>query len=137
MERWSRLLDADPERLGRFVVDRVYRPETIRARGSAWRAATVREVGTGFPAGTRAHIDLVSHADVREAVATTSQPLLLVVPTHDDFVTADHSEELRRLRPDAQATYLAAGHAVGDEQAAAWLDALTGFLDHHLSPSPT
>ena len=128
---------ASPERVGRFVVERVYRPETIRARGEEWFRATAAEVGASFPVGTRAHLDLVSHADVRTAVTATRQPLLLVVPAHDVFVTPDHSEELLRLRPDAQATYVEAGHAVGDEAPDAWLAALTGFLDLHLSPSPT
>jgi pimeloyl-ACP methyl ester carboxylesterase len=137
MERWARLLGGDPHRLGQFVVDRIYRPETGHNRGAAWLEATVREVGTGFPPGTRAHIEMVSQADVRAAVAMTRQPLLLLVPTQDAFVTPDHSAEIRRLRPDAQVAYVDAGHAVGDEQPAAWLEALAGFLDHHLTPSPT
>jgi pimeloyl-ACP methyl ester carboxylesterase len=136
MDRWVRLLGT-PERVGRFVVDRVYRPETIRDRGDEWYDAAVAEVGAGFPPGTRAHADLVCHADVRAALAATRQPLLLVVPTHDAFVTPDHSEEIRRLRPDAQVTFVEAGHAVGDEAPEAWLAALTGFFDLHLSPSPT
>lgn len=135
MTRWDKLLDAGPEELGTFIVDRVYRPETIQARGEAWRTKTVYEVGNGFPPGTRAHIDLIRHADVREAVWTTRQPLLLVVPTRDEFVTPDHSEELHRLRPDAHVEDLDAGHAVGDEQGDEWFAVLKRFLDHHAATS--
>lgn len=137
LQRWSDMLAADPEVLGRFVVDHIYRPKTIVARGNTWYTTTVEEVGAGFPPGTRAHIALVAAADVREALASTTQPLHLVVPRHDVFVTPDHSAEIRRLRPEVTATFLAGGHALGDERPDAWFDAMTGFLDRHLAPSPT
>lgn len=137
MDRWETLLDADPVVLGRFIVDGIYTKETIRARGTKWYAAAMHDAGRGFPAGTRAHIDLIRNADVRAEVALSRQPTLIVVPRHDAFVTPDHSVELQRLRPDARVEYLEAGHAVGDEQERAWLNLLTEFLEHHTSISPT
>lgn len=129
MARWSKFLARDAELAGRYVVEHIYRPRTLSARGSDWVSATALEVGSTFARGTRAHIEMVRSADVRSDLRTSSQPLLLVVPSDDEFVSTRHSEEMRSLRPDAEVIYLESGHAVGDEQPSAWLEAIRAFVD--------
>lgn len=129
MQRWAHLLDGPADALGRFIVDRVYRAETVRARGQQWYELAVADAGQAPPPGTRDHIDLICHADVRADLAATRQPMLVVVADRDEFVTPDHSEEIVRLRPDARVVRVDAGHAVGDEAPEEWYAALTEFLD--------
>lgn len=131
MARWSRLLARDPLLAGRFVVEHVYRSTTRSARGPRWVARTSAEIAATFARGTTAHIEMVRSADVRSEIATTTQPLLLIVPSADEFVTPRHGEEITSLRPDADVVYLECGHAIGDEEPARWLAAITDFAGRY------
>jgi len=128
LDVWDALLDGRPDVLGRFILGSTYRPETSDERGSAWVAAAAAAIGSSFPRGTRAHLDLLRNVDSSQALSSTEQPLLIVVPEHDGLVHPGHSDDLFAARPDAQRVDLVSGHALGDEAAYPWFEALVNFL---------
>ena len=129
LELWDGLLaDGMPETVGRFILSAAFRPETLDQRGPKWIAVAAREIGRTLPMGTRAHLDLIRRVDSTAALASTEQPMLVIVPEHDGLVHPGHSDDLLAIRPDATRIGLQAGHAVWDEAPAEWLAALTGFF---------
>lgn len=129
LELWDGLLaTGDPESNGRFILNTVFRPETLDERGPKWIGLAAREIGRTLPMGTRAHLDLIRRVDSSEALASTRQPLLVVVPEHDGLVHPGHSDDLLAIRPDATRIGLQASHALWDEAPAEWLAALTDFF---------
>ncbi len=128
LDVWDALLDGPTEVLGLFILSAVYRPETADERGLAWTAAAAAAIGSSFPPGTREHLNLLRTVDSTEALSSTQQPLLVVVPEHDGLVHPGHSDDLLAARPDAQRVYLSSGHALGDEAPREWFDALVTFV---------
>jgi pimeloyl-ACP methyl ester carboxylesterase len=128
VEVWDALLQGPADILGRFVVGAVYRPETLDERGSDWIELAAKEIGGSFPSGTRAHLDLIRRVDTSAALASTTQPLLVVVPELDGMVHPAHSADLLAARPDGKRVGLNASHALGDEVPAEWLAELVDFF---------
>lgn len=125
---WEALLQGPDEPLGRALLAAILKPATLDGRGADWAEAHCGAVARGLAPGTRDHLALLRTLDVREALARTRQPLLVLTPAHDRLVDPDHSDELVRLRPDAIHVMLDAGHAVADEDGEGWIQALRWFL---------
>lgn len=128
VEVWDALLDGPTETLGRFILGVTHRPETLDERGSAWIDEAAAEIGSTFPLGTRAHLDLIRTVDTTSALAATRQRTLVVVPEFDDMVDPAHSQDILEARPDAVRVDLPASHALGDEVPGQWLAALSDFV---------
>jgi pimeloyl-ACP methyl ester carboxylesterase len=125
---WDALLDGPPAILGRFILGTVYRQETLDHRGGAWIEDAAQQIGTSFPSGTLAHLDLIRRADTSTALASTKQPLLVVVPEFDGMVHPGHSDDLLAARPDGNRVGLNASHALGDEVPTEWFAELLQFF---------
>ena len=128
---WDALQQGAEDTLGRAILGAILKPETLDARGDRWIDDNCREVARGLTAGTRHHLDLIRSLDVRDALAATTQPLLVLTTEHDQLVTPGHSDDILGIRPDAIQVMLDAGHAAGDEDAHTWCATLEWFLHPH------
>ncbi|MEV2278062.1 alpha/beta hydrolase [Nocardiopsis sp. NPDC049922] len=95
--------------------------EQIRAQISRFQEAV--------PTGSGAQLELLRGVDVRGDLAHVTVPTLVVSPTDDLLVSPGHSRELLAGIDGARLVELDCGHAVADECAREWTDAITGFLD--------
>ncbi|GAA3522973.1 hypothetical protein GCM10022234_18920 [Aeromicrobium panaciterrae] len=129
LELWDGLLaDGTEEQNGRFILSTAFMPETIDKRGPRWVGLAAQAFGESLPAGTRAHLDLIRRVDSADALRSTTQPLLVVVPEHDGLVHPGHSADLLEIRPDAIRVGIEASHALWHEAPKEWLAALTDFF---------
>lgn len=128
VEMWAHLQSEGGTVLGRAILAAVLMPATLDDRGEAWIEQGSDDVAQAFPAGTLAHLDLLRRVDVRSALRSTTQPLLVLTPRHDRLVDPAHSADIVAIRTDALQVMLEAGHAVGDEDPSAWAAALLQFL---------
>ena len=129
---WDELQQGSEDTLGRAILAAILKPETLDARGHQWIEQNCREVARGLTAGTRHHLDLIRSLDVRDALAATTQPLLVVTTQHDQLVAPGHSDDILAIRPDAIQVMLDSGHAAGDEDPHTWHATLEWFLDSHV-----
>lgn len=129
---WDGLYEGPEDTLGRALLGAILKPDTLDARGDEWIEENCREVARGLSLGTRDHLDLIRSLDVRDALAATTQPLLVLTTEHDQLVAPGHSDDILRIRPDAIQVMLDAGHAAGDEDAHTWCATLEWFLRPHV-----
>lgn len=132
VELWDHLQQGPEDVLGRAILAAVLKPETLDARGPGWIEDSCRATARGLEPGTRSHLELIRSLDVSDALAATSQPLLVLRTEHDRLVDPAHSDDIARIRPDALQVPLDAGHAVGEEDARTWCATLRWFLDRSL-----